>query len=101
MRLTPDEVAAIRATAGTVFGPDAIVRLFGSRADDARRGGDIDLHVEVPGPDDAARLDDLRFRFVDALHEAIGEQRIDVVVRATDAAVRPIDEVAFAEGIRL
>ena len=77
------------------------MRLFGSRVDDARRGGDIDLHVEVPGPDDVARLDDLRFRFVDALHGAIGEQRIDVVVRAAGTAVRPIDAIALAEGIPL
>lgn len=101
MRLTPDEIAAIRATADAVFGPGAVVRLFGSRGDDARKGGDIDLHVELPGADDAGRLDDLRFRFVDALHDAIGEQRIDVVVRATGADVRPIDAVAMAEGIRL
>ena len=48
MRLTPDEAAAIGRAAREAFGPDAIVRLFGSRLDDARRGGDIDLHVQVP-----------------------------------------------------
>jgi AcrR family transcriptional regulator len=101
MRLTAHEVAAIRTTAVAVFGPDAVVRLFGSRIDDARRGGDIDLHVEVPVGDGASDLEDLRFRFVDALHGAIGEQRIDVVVRTMDAAVRPIDAIAYEQGVRL
>lgn len=45
MRLTGTERDAIRACAERVFGPACVVRLFGSRVDDARRGGDIDLHV--------------------------------------------------------
>jgi predicted nucleotidyltransferase len=101
VRLAPEETEAIRTAAREVFGPAAEVRLFGSRADDARRGGDIDLHVEVPGPDDPALLDDLRFRFVDLLHGRLGEQRIDVVVHAAEAALRPIDRIAMAEGVRL
>ena len=47
MRLTPHEVEAIKAAAREVFGPTAVVRVFGSRADDAKRGGDLDLYLEV------------------------------------------------------
>lgn len=101
MRLSPEEAGTIRAAALEVFGPGTRVRLFGSRADDARRGGDIDLHVEVPGPADAAALDDMRFRFVDLLHGRLGEQRIDVVVRVAGAALSPIDRIAIAEGVSL
>ena len=43
MRLTPDEIAAIRATAGAVFGPGAVVRLFGTAEVTPRLAGLVAL----------------------------------------------------------
>lgn len=45
MRLSPGQVAAIKQETGHCFGVQAEVWLFGSRVDDARRGGDVDLYV--------------------------------------------------------
>ncbi len=45
MRLTAQQQATVRATVLDTFGSEAQVRLFGSRADDNKRGGDIDLLV--------------------------------------------------------
>ena len=58
-------------------GPDARVRLFGSHTDDAARGGDIDLHIEIDQPLDnrvapASRLAGQRQIRLD-------NQRIDVI----------------------
>lgn len=47
MRLTDSEKSAILELADKHFGPDCRVTLFGSRVDDERRGGDIDLFVET------------------------------------------------------
>ena len=47
MRLTPAQHSAIRTTATEIFGEDAIIWLFGSRVDDDKRGGDIDLLIET------------------------------------------------------
>lgn len=47
MRLSEHERNVIRKAAAEVFGPDVRVMLFGSRVDDSRRGGDIDLFVEA------------------------------------------------------
>ena len=46
MRLTVDEHGLIREGTRQEIGPDRTVRLFGSRLDDSRRGGDIDWLVE-------------------------------------------------------
>ena len=47
MRLSTDQVQAIRQTAVRVLGTGARVTVFGSRALDDRKGGDIDLFFET------------------------------------------------------
>lgn len=51
MRITQRQRTAIVEATQEIFGEQATVRLFGSRADDAKRGGDIDLHVQISGVD--------------------------------------------------
>ena len=46
MRLTEEQAAIIRRTVREILGDDARVWLFGSRMDDDKRGGDVDLYVE-------------------------------------------------------
>ena len=74
MRLTPDERRIITA-AVAARDPQAQVWLFGSRADDAKRGGDIDLLVvsEAVGPREKAAI-------WWELQEMLGEQKIDIVL---------------------
>lgn len=98
MRLEPGEVKAIKAAAAHAFGADAIVRLFGSRADDARRGGDIDLHVEVACDLDAWKA---RARFEDNLFAQIERQRVAVILRRGVVPMRGIDVIAHRDGIPL
>ena len=57
MRLSPTHRAAILRIVSDMCGPDARVRLFGSRVDDTKRGGDVDLLVELAAePDDVFDL---------------------------------------------
>lgn len=56
MRLSPDQARTIVVAAQELTGPDARVRLFGSRLDNLARGGDIDLLMECPAPGGAAGL---------------------------------------------
>ena len=46
MRLTPTRIDTIHSTTQAVVGEGAKVWLYGSRLDDGRHGGDIDLLIE-------------------------------------------------------
>jgi len=99
MRLTPEQTRIIRETIEEVAGPDARVRLFGSRLDDQRRGGDIDLMMELPEPVENAAL--LASRLEARLQTRLGEQRIDVLLAAPNLERQPIHRVAEREGVLL
>jgi hypothetical protein len=43
MRLTPTQIDTIKSTAQAVLGEGAQVWLYGSRLDDQRKGGDLDI----------------------------------------------------------
>ncbi len=99
MRLNSEQVAIIKQTAAEVFGADTRVWLFGSRADDRKRGGDIDLLILPAQTDRAVDLGD-KIRFLVQLERQLGEQKIDVVVEAPDDD-RPIVSIAHATGLEL
>ena len=82
MRLKQKERDAIARAAREVFAPGASVFLFGSRVDDAKRGGDIDLLIETPQPMTPAECVERRTRYVARLYRALEEQRIDVLITA-------------------
>lgn len=98
MRLTSRQVDAIKSAAVEAFGADAIVRLFGSRVDDSKRGGDIDLHVEA-SPTRAGAAAEVRFRA--ALWRDLDEPQVDVVVASRGLDPRWIDTAAYRDGIIL
>lgn len=96
MRLTTHEREVIRRLGLRHFGHPP--RLFGSRLDDGRRGGDIDLLISSdlpPGPAARRRLDLL----VDLWLE-LGERKIDIVLD-DGASATPIVERARREGVEL
>ncbi len=99
MRLSPEQITLIRQAAQETFGPDARVWLFGSRVDDRKRGGDIDLYVETPQPTTEALGHETRLWSL--LQRRLGEQRIDIVTRAGDSSPQAIHQVARSTGVRL
>jgi predicted nucleotidyltransferase len=103
VRLSSRERDGIRrATASACRETDAAwkrIILFGSRTDPARRGGDIDLLVEIgPKPEvDAFRLQQ-RLRL--ALEDELGPQRFDLVLDDGTTAGGFAD-LARAQGVEL
>lgn len=101
MRLSEHDISTIKTLAQECFGDRAVVYLFGSRVDDTRRGGDIDLYIETDF-DDVDRLIDARLHFLSRLKQRIGDQRIDVVLRYPSQQPPPaIHTIAKRTGIRL
>ena len=76
MRLTDSDKKAIKETFFEIF-EDGKIYLFGSRVDDTKRGGDIDLYIS---PSSKTRLASKKIDFLVALKQKIGEQKIDVVI---------------------
>ena len=102
MRLTDSERRAIAQAARECLPPGTRVRLFGSRIDDARRGGDIDLLVEPPAVLSADEQVARRNRFVARLYRLLGEQRNDVLmVPASAPDARPVVQAARRDGLLL
>ena len=96
MRLTPTEQQVIREASLRHFGVRP--RLFGSRVDDSKLGGDIDLYIEAPvSPKQGV---DARLRMVADIWRLLGERKIDVVVNAGGDPLA-IYEVARREGVLL
>ena len=99
MRLTRKEINAIKDVTNAIFGENASVYLFGSRTDEQKKGGDIDLLVQsnesMPG--------DVQYRhkiqFLVALKKIIGEQRIDLLIEG-NGQNNPFFTIAFPNSHR-
>ena len=76
--------------------PGGRVYLFGSRADDDRRGGDIDLLVETSG--------DLDFKsrlLLEYLISSACDTRVDMIFKSPSDDETPIYRIAKKTGIAL
>jgi predicted nucleotidyltransferase len=95
MRLDSDQLQTIRDETWQLD-PSSDIYLYGSRVDDAAKGGDIDLLVVS---------DHLGFREVLKLRRAIldriGWQQLDLVVRRRDQADEPLAAMVLETGIKL
>ncbi|PIP03773.1 MAG: hypothetical protein COZ23_10590 [Hydrogenophilales bacterium CG_4_10_14_3_um_filter_58_23] len=99
MRLTIQEVDVIKATARRIFGSGVRIWLFGSRVDDSKRGGDIDLYLETDEILESAGQ--AASRFGAELQMQLGEQKIDVLVVDPATQRQKIHEIALSTGICL
>jgi predicted nucleotidyltransferase len=91
MRLSAYEINSIKETVKKAD-QDALIYLFGSRVDNEKRGGDIDLLIfsQKLQPED-------RFRIKKALWEQIGEQKIDIIIVRDESD--PFTRIALKEAV--
>jgi len=95
MRLKEAEITIIREVFLKVFGHGELY-LFGSRVDDSKRGGDIDLYI-VPSSTDNLAVKKIDFNVL--LKKNMQDRKIDVVIDR--GRNRLIDTVARKTGVLL
>lgn len=99
VRLTAREIEIIRATVIRLFGDRACIRIFGSRAREDEKGGDIDILIEtdrqLPGRLASA------CRLASELQMQLGDQKIDVIIIDPETRAQPIHQIARQTGVML
>lgn len=96
MRLTEIQIEAIRQLARQVVGSSVRVRVFGSRLDDAARGGDLDLMLELTESVDNPAL--IAARMSALVSRVMHGRKVDVLLSAPNLTRLPIHDIAYTEG---
>lgn len=99
MRLNTDQVAVIREAVADLAGPKASVLLFGSRVDDAAKGGDIDLLLELADPVDSPVW--LAAQVGGRISYRLGGRKVDVIFSAPGWEDAEIHQFARQRGVLL
>ena len=101
MRLTEAQVKAIQDNFSVSFMERDKIWLFGSRVDDSKKGGDIDLYIET-NYNDLFIVTRKEIEFIANLKKIIGDQKIDIVINILPRNQQlPIYNEARNTGIQL
>lgn len=98
MRLLNKEIIFIKEVFQKVF-KSGDIYLFGSRVDDKKRGGDIDLYIDLKYKLSIKDMLEKKSLFKLQLYNLIGEQKIDVLI--SQDKNRSIEKEALKTGIKL
>lgn len=99
MRITDQQAQQIKSIVTESFGKEAHVWLFGSRANDNAKGGDVDILVTTTNNIDEPVS--MSAKVSVKLTRIFNGRKVDVVVEAPNIKQQPIFEVAKATGVRL
>lgn len=95
MRLNKEYIKTIKFYFKEIF-KNGEIYLFGSRVDDNKKGGDIDLYLVI---DDHSNLLQKKIKFLARIKRALGEQKIDIVFNKDSN--RLIEKEARRWGVKL
>lgn len=101
MRLTARQVSSIQNTFKRHFLPADKLWLFGSRVDDHKKGGDIDLYIETQY-DNLIIVAEKQIQLIVDLKKEMGDQKIDVIINLLPLhQTLPIYQEARKNGVLL
>ena len=99
IRIDPKDLDSIIKAFKKCFSSDDHLWLFGSRVNDTKRGGDIDLYIEIKYYD-VYKVFKARSCFWNLLQDLLGEQKIDIVVRDPKQELL-VYKIARQEGVMI
>jgi uncharacterized protein len=100
MRLNNKEIEVIKKVTRDVFGENATISLYGSRTDNNKKGGDIDLFIQCNCQISREEQYKLKLKFLVQLKKHIGDQKIDVLINGGQLS-KSILETVQKEEVRL
>jgi len=98
VRLTSSQIHTLIDATHKCFGNSANIWLFGSRTDDTKRGGDIDLFIET---DLQLGIVNAKLKMREELWLKFGEQKIDLLIRSRHKELSPMHKLAKDSGVEL
>lgn len=101
MRLSESEISIIKSVACEVWGNQTHIYLFGSRTDDSKKGGDIDLYINLQEEQVPKEIMLKKAEFLGKLDFLLGEQKIDLLVRTQYNNHLSIIKIALLTGVEL
>lgn len=96
MRLTLAQIDTIQSTAEAVLGDDAQVWLYGSRLDDQRKGGDIDLLIESSQKASIMNRAKIKYQV-----EAALQLPVDILIVQIGQTASPFEAIARKRAVSL
>ena len=97
MRITREEKQQFIDLARQNFGAAVHLYLFGSRVDDQKKGGDIDLYIET----DSVVSMQQRLKFLVDIERNVTSRKVDLLVKTPESQELPIFITAKQTGILL
>ena len=100
VRLSKEQIKAIKDTIKSLAGKNVNIYIFGSRVDLTKKGGDIDIIVKLNESISEKEKFNLKMKIVSSLYKKIGERKIDLLL-IDGKPKKEIEKIALETGIRI
>jgi len=97
IRLTESHLKTIKLLALKYFDTEE-VKIFGSRTDLNKKGGDIDIYIRTDKSDNILKSKIAFLRDFEKIH---GEQKIDLIIQSSKSSDKKIFKIARKLGIKI
>ena len=102
MRLTDEEADQLVTSIGSYAQKSGKLYLYGSRADDEKKGGDIDLLLIVSSIETSHAFNKIKYIILTDIKEVVGDQRIDLsILTEEEVNASPFFRLALSTSVLL